>query len=104
MLKVIPGSKPRNQLGAVGRTRNGIHKPPFVPPSQVYLYYAYCVAMLRRAHHQGEHEHNLEGLPGSEGFGELQAHTYERTYLLAFLEEIGADDLMGGAEEGGEGC
>ena len=55
--------------------------------------------MLRRAHHEGEHENILKDHLGR-GFWGTPGPYLRRAYLLAFVEEIGADDLLDGAEEG----
>lgn len=99
MLEVIPGSNPKiNWAKLDGRELEFLsgHRP-----RTRYLYYAYCVAMLRRAHHQGEHEHILKDHLGRKFWGTPGPYL-RRAYLLAFVEEIGADDLMDRAEEGEE--
>ncbi len=99
MLEVIPGSNPKTIWAQLdGRELKFLsdHRP-----RARYLYYAYCVAMLRRAHHQGEHEHILMDHLGRKFWGTPGPYL-RRAYLLAFVEEIGADDLMDGAEEGEE--
>lgn len=70
-------------------------------PRARYLYYSYCVSMLRRSHHQGQHETILKDHLGRKFWGTPGAYL-RRTYLLAFVEEIGAQDLLDGAEEGDE--
>lgn len=68
-------------------------------PRARYLYYSYCVSMLRRSHHQGHHETILQDHLGRKFWGTPGAYM-RQTYLLAFVEEIGAQDLLDGAEEG----
>lgn len=95
MLELVPGSR-TNWAQLDGRELRFLsdHRP-----RARYLYYAYCVAMLRRAHHQGEHEHILK----DQKFWGTPGPYLRRAYLLAFVEEIGADDLMDdGAEEAEE--
>lgn len=70
-------------------------------PRAQYLYYSYCVSMLRRSHHQGQHETILKDHLGRKFWGTPGAYL-RWTYLLAFVEEIGAQDLLDGAEEGDE--
>ena len=99
MLELIPGSNPKTNWAQLdGRELQFLsdHRP-----RARYLYYAYCVAILRRAHHQGEHEHILKDHLGRKFWGTPGLYL-RRAYLLAFVEEIGADDLMDGAEEAEE--
>ncbi len=70
-------------------------------PRARYLYYHYCVSMLRRSHHQGEHEMILKDHLGRKFWGTPGAYL-RRAYLLAFVEEIGSRGISDGAEEGGE--
>lgn len=97
MLEFVPGSYPKISWANLdGRELEFLtdHRPRVR-----YLYYAYCVAMLRRAHHQGEHKHILKDHLGRKFWGTPGPYL-RRAYLLAFVEEIGADDLLDGAEEG----
>lgn len=57
--------------------------------------------MLRLAHHHGKHEEILEDHLGRKVWGTPGAYL-RRSYLLAFVEETGAQDLLDGAEERGE--
>lgn len=70
-------------------------------PQAQYLYYSYCVSMLRRSHHQGKHEEIPKDHLGRKFWGTPGAYL-QRSYLLAFVEEIEAQDLLDGAEERGE--
>lgn len=54
--------------------------------------------MLRRCHHQGKHEEILKDHLGRKFWGTPGAYL-RRSYLLAFVEEIGAQDILDGAEE-----
>ena len=67
-----------------------------------YLYYSYCVSLLRRSHHhQGKHKEILKDHLGSKFLGAPGAYL-RRPYLLAFAEEIGSQGILDGAEERGE--
>lgn len=57
--------------------------------------------MLRRAHHQDEHDHILKDHLGRKFWGTPGPYL-RMACLLAFVEEIGADDLMADAEVGEE--
>ena len=70
-------------------------------PRARYLYYSYCVSMLRRSHHQGKQEEILKDHLGRKFWGTPGAYL-RRSYLLAFVEEIGSQDILDGAEERGE--
>ncbi len=97
MLEVVPGSNPKTNWAQLDGRELGFlsdHRP-----RARYLYYSYCIAMLRRAHHQGEHEHILKDHLGRKFWGTPGPYL-RKAYLLAFVEEIGADDLMDGAKEG----
>lgn len=97
MLEVVPGSSPKTNWAQLDGRELGFlsdHRP-----RARYLYYSYCVAMLRRAHHQGEHEHIQKDHLGRKFWGTPGPYL-RKAYLLAFVEEIGADDLMDGAKEG----
>lgn len=89
----IPGSAPQIEWADLdGRDRSD-HRP-----RARYLYYNYCVAMLRRAHHQGKHEEILIDHLGRKFWGTPGPYL-RRSYLLAFVEEIEAQDLLDGVEE-----
>lgn len=67
MLEVIPGSNPKTNWAQLdGRKLQFLSDHQ---PRARYLYYAYCVTMLRRAHHQVEHEHILKNLLGRKFWG-----------------------------------
>ena len=68
-------------------------------PRARYLYYSYCVSMLQRSHHQGHYETVLQDHLGRKFWGTPGAYL-QQTYLLAFVEEIWARGLLGGAGEG----
>ena len=57
--------------------------------------------MLRRSHHQGRHEEILKDHLGRKFWGTPGAYL-RRSYLLAFVEEIGSQDILEGAEDRGE--
>lgn len=94
----IPGSDPKMEWADLDG-----HELQFRSdhrPRARYLYYSYCVSMLRRSHHQGKHEEILKDHLGRKFWGTPGAYL-RQSYLLAFVEEIGAQDLLAGAEEGG---
>ena len=70
-------------------------------PRARYLYYHYCVTMLRRSHHQNEHENILRDHMGKKFWGTPGPYL-RKTFLLALVEELGTDDVLDGAENPAE--
>lgn len=66
-------------------------------PRARYLYYHYCVTMLRRSHHQNEHGNILRDHIGKKFWGTPGPYLRKR-FLLALVEELGTDDVLDGAE------
>lgn len=62
------------------------------------IYISHIVSMLRRSHHQGQHETILNDHLGWRFWGTAEAYL-RQTYLLAFVEQIRAQDLLDGAKE-----
>lgn len=66
-------------------------------PRARYLYYHYCVQMLRRSYHKNEHEKILRDHLGKKFWGTPGPYL-RKSYLLALVQEIGSDDFLDGAE------
>ena len=67
-------------------------------PRSRYLYYHYCVAMLKRARHKGLHAQMLKDELGRKFWG-IPGLYIRRQLLRAFVDEIGRDDLYDGASD-----
>ncbi len=96
MQEEIPGSDPKMEWADLDGQElqfRSEHRP-----RARYLYYCYCVSMLRRCHHQGKHEEILKDYLGRKFWGIPGAYL-RRSYLLAFVKEIGAQDILDGVEE-----
>lgn len=96
MREFIPGSEPRKQwfrLDGQELIFRSNHRP-----RARYLYYHYCYSMLHRSHHHKEHENILKDHLGRNFWGTPGAYL-RKCYLLAFVEEIGAVDLLDGATD-----
>jgi hypothetical protein len=65
-------------------------------PRARYLYYHYCVAMLRRSWHRGEHATILKDELGRKLWATPGPYLRKKL-LLAFAEEIGNQQLLEGA-------
>ena len=65
-------------------------------PRARYLYYHYCIAMLRRAWHKAEHTTVLRDELGRKYWGTPGPYL-RRKLLLAFVEEVGNQELLEGA-------
>ncbi|MCJ1470987.1 hypothetical protein MMC07_009635 [Pseudocyphellaria aurata] len=66
-------------------------------PRARYLYYHYCVTMLRLSYHKNEHEKILRDHLGKKFWGTPGPYL-SKSYLLALVQEIGSEDLLDGAE------
>lgn len=66
-------------------------------PRARYLYYHYCVQMLRRSYHQNEHEEILRDHLNKKFWGTPGPYL-RKSYLLALVQEIGSEDFLDGAE------
>lgn len=66
-------------------------------PRARYLYYHYCVQMLRRLYYQNEHENILRDHLGKRFWGTPGPYL-RKSYLLALVQEIGRDDFLDGAK------
>lgn len=62
------------------------------------IYISHIVSMLRRSHHQGQHETILKDHLSRRFWGTAGAYLHQ-TYLLAFVEQVRAQDLLDGAKE-----
>ena len=65
-------------------------------PSPQYLYFHYCVTMLRRSWYHADHETVLQDRLGK-NFWDVPGRFLRRQQLLALAEEIGNDGLLEGA-------
>lgn len=66
-------------------------------PHPQYLYFHYCVAMLRRSWYYSEHTTVLQDRQGQK-FWDMPGPYLRRGQLLALAEEIGNDGVLEGAE------
>lgn len=66
-------------------------------PRPQYLYFHYCVTMLRRSWYHSEHETVLQDRLGKKFWG-MPSPYLRRRQLLALAEEIGNDGVLEGAE------
>ena len=67
-------------------------------PRARYIYFHYCVTILRRSHHQSEHTKILRDELGKKFWGAPGPYL-RRKFLLAFVEEMGHAELLEGAHQ-----